>query len=43
MGFIDAPYATESHVRFWGYNDYFYDTLEKLGSERVYFSYADYF
>jgi GNAT superfamily N-acetyltransferase len=43
LGFIDAPYATESYVRFWGYNDYFYDTLEKLGPERVYFSYADYF
>jgi hypothetical protein len=43
LGFIDAPYATESYVRFWGYNDYFYDTLEKLGPERIYFSYADYF
>jgi hypothetical protein len=43
LGFIDAPYATESYVRFWGYNDYFYNTLKKLGPGRVYFSYADYF
>ena len=43
LGFIDAPYATESYVRFWGYNDYFYDTMEALKPEKVYFSYADYF
>jgi len=43
LGFIDAPYATESYIRFWGYNDYFYKTLQGLEPEKVYFSYSDYF
>lgn len=43
LGFIDAPYASEAYVRFWGYNEYFYDTLMGLQPEKVYFSYSDYF
>jgi hypothetical protein len=43
LGFINAPYASETHVMFWGYNEYFYDTINRLKPEKIYFSYSDYY
>jgi hypothetical protein len=43
LGFVNAPYASEVHLMFWGYNDYFYDTISILRPEKVYFSYSDYY
>lgn len=43
LGFINAPYASEAFVRFWGYNEYFYDTISGLKPEKIYFSYSDYY
>ena len=42
LGFVNAPYASEAYVRFWGYNDYFYDKMRDLKAEKIYFSYSDY-
>jgi hypothetical protein len=43
LGFFNAPYASEVRVMFWGYNDYFYDTISSLRPEKIYFSYSDYY
>jgi hypothetical protein len=43
LGFINAPYASEVRVMFWGYNEYFYDTISGLKPEKIYFSYSDYY
>jgi hypothetical protein len=43
LGFINAPYASEVRVSFWGYNEYFYDTIRGLKPEKIYFSYSDYY
>lgn len=43
LGFFNAPYASEVHVMFWGYNEYFYDRISSLRPEKTYFSYSDYF
>jgi hypothetical protein len=43
LGFINAPYASEVRVRFWGYNEYFYDAISRLKPEKIYFSYSDYY
>jgi hypothetical protein len=43
LGFINNPDAAEAHVMFWGYNEYFYDTISGLKPEKIYFSYSDYY
>jgi len=43
LGFVNAPYASEVRVMFWGYNDYFYNTISGLRPEKIYFSYSDYY
>ncbi len=43
LGFINAPYASDVHVMFWGYNNYFYDRISSLRPEKTYFSYSDYY
>jgi len=42
-GFFNAAYASEVHVMFWGYNEYFYDKLSSLRADKTYFSYTDYY
>jgi hypothetical protein len=43
LGFINATYASEVHVMFWGYNNYFYEKISSLRPEKTYFSYSDYY
>jgi hypothetical protein len=43
LGFLNATYAADSHVRFWGYNDQFYNSLKLLKPNRIYFSYSDFY
>ncbi len=43
LGFINATYASGSHVRFWGYNDQFYKSLNRLKPDRIFFSYSDFY
>ena len=43
FGFINAPSLSETHVRFWGYSKYFYNKFIELKTDKIYFSYADYF
>jgi hypothetical protein len=42
FGFINAPYFSETYIRFWGYTQYFYDNFVRLKNDMIYFSYADY-
>ena len=43
LGFFIAPYASDVHVMFWGYNEYFYHNICSLRPEKTYFSYSDYY
>jgi hypothetical protein len=43
LGFLNATYASGSHVMFWGYNDQFYESLNRLRPDRIYFSYSDFY
>jgi hypothetical protein len=43
LGFINAPVSNEYYLRFWGYNDNFYNTIRSLTPDKIYFSYSDIF